>query len=91
MSACAKGVQGQRALSPPAIQTADLMPVVITFTAAISACAKDEQWQPVLGLLAMQTADLMPVVITYTAAVSAGAKDENGSRHSAYRRCRRLI
>jgi hypothetical protein len=38
-----KDVQWQQALGLPAMQKADLMPVVITYTATISACAMDEQ------------------------------------------------
>jgi hypothetical protein len=58
------------------MQTADLMPVVITFTATISECEGR-------AMAAMQKADMMPVVITYTATISACAMDEQGRQHSA--------
>merc|ERR1739841_325877 len=57
------------------MREADLVPDVISYSAAISACEKGGQWQVALGLLAtMQEAALVPNVISYSAAISACEK-----------------
>ena len=76
ISACGKGRQWQQALGLLAVmRESDLVPGVITYSAAISACEKGDQWQQALGLLAVtQKADLVPK--DDSAAISACEKRE---------------
>jgi pentatricopeptide repeat domain-containing protein 1 len=59
------------------MRKANLVPDVITYTAAINACEKSMQWDMALCLLAvMQQAAVVPNIITYSAAISAGERGE---------------
>ena len=54
------------------MREADLLPNIVTYSAAISACEMSEKLQQAIGLLsAMQEAHAMPDVITYAASISA--------------------
>ena len=57
------------------MQTAHLLPDVITYSAATSACEEAQQWQRALGLLVeVQKAHLLPNVFTYSAPISTCEK-----------------
>ena len=54
------------------MQQTVVVPVVISYNAAISACEKGPQWQQALSVLAaVQKTAVLPCVISYNAAISA--------------------
>ena len=62
------------------MQQADLVPNVISYSAAISACEKGEQWQEALGLLAkMQKGEWVLKVISHSAAILPASRVSNDS------------